>query len=225
MSRFNPRFEELPEVLPIFPLPGALLLPGGQLPLNIFEPRYLAMVSAALRGDRLIGMVQPIPKDIENDQEDVGAAPVFATGCAGRITAFGETDDGCYLITLTGLLRFKVMEELAPEDGYRRICPNWSLYCIDLDQAEEPSSDTRWDRGRLLDALRGYFTVAGLQGDWESIRSASDSELVTALAMLCPFDVREKQALLEAATLGERAETMTALLEMASLEQGDALRH
>lgn len=225
MSRFAPRFEDLPEVLPIFPLPGALLLPGGQLPLNIFEPRYLAMISAALSGSRLIGMVQPIPREDGRSDQDTGSLPVFATGCAGRITAFGETDDGRYLITLTGLLRFQAAEELTLQDGYRRIRPDWSAFRGDLDGTGEAAPDGRWDRGHLLEALRSYFTSAGLEGDWESIRKASDSELVTALAMLCPFDVREKQALLEAPTLDERAETMIALLEMASLEQGDGLRH
>src|SRR5690554_4978178 len=128
MSRFTPSFEDLPEVLPIFPLPGALLLPGGQLPLNIFEPRYLAMTSAALAGPRLIGMVQPIPREGESNGQDGGSWPVFGTGCAGRITSFGETDDGRYLITLTGLLRFKVAEELPLHDGYRRVRPDWSDY-------------------------------------------------------------------------------------------------
>jgi len=225
MNRFTPRFETLPEVLPIFPLPGALLLPGGQLPLNIFEPRYLAMVSDALADSRLIGMVQPIPQEGESENLDVGSWPVFATGCAGRITAFGELDDGRYLITLTGLLRFKVVQELSLEDGYRRIRPDWSCYRGDLEGKEEKASDSGWEREHLLGVLSSYFTSAGLEGDWESIHRASDSELVTALAMLCPFDVREKQALLEAPTLGERAQTMIALLEMASLEQGEGLRH
>jgi len=224
MMPFKPSFQDLPNVLPIFPLPGALLLPGRQLPLNIFEPRYLAMVSAALAGQRLIGMVQPLPQEGEGEGKDVGALPVFGTGCAGRITAFGETEDGRYLITLTGLLRFKIVEELPLLEGYRRVRPDWSAYRGDLEEeGKEPSAN--WDRSRLLEALRNYFAATGLQGDWEAIRSASDSELVSSLAMLCPFDVREKQALLEAPTLDERAETMIALLEMASLEQGEGLRH
>src|SRR5690554_6402944 len=121
---FAPRYEELPEILPIFPLPGALLLPGVQLPLNIFEPRYLAMTQAALAGSRLIGMVQPLPQEQEGEAADVGAVPLFVIGCAGRITSFGETDYGRYLITLTGMLRFSVREELPrAEEGYRRVRP------------------------------------------------------------------------------------------------------
>lgn len=225
MSPFAPAFEDLPEVLPIFPLPGALLLPGRELPLNIFETRYLAMISEALAGPRLVGMVQPLPQGDEQGGQDVGSQPVFSTGCAGRITAFSETDDGRYLITLTGLLRFKVVEELPLHRGYRRVRPDWSAYRKDLEDEEEAAASDTWDRGRLLEALRSYFTVEGLQGDWESIRNASNAELVAALAMLCPFDVREKQALLEAPTLDQRAETIIALLEMAVLEQGDGLRH
>lgn len=225
VTSFEPRFQDLPEVLPIFPLPGVLLLPEGKLPLNIFEPRYLAMTRAALAGSRLIGMVQPLPREQEAGEEDVGAAPVFRTGCAGRITAFGETDDGRYLITLTGLLRFDVAEELELRDGYRCVRPDWAPYQSDLER--EPAAERAVDRSRLLRVLRDYFEVSGLQGDWDAIRAASDADLVTSLAMLCPFDVREKQALLEAASLGERAETMIALFEMASLAHGsgDALRH
>lgn len=226
---FAPRYDELPEILPIFPLPGALLLPGGQLPLNIFEPRYLAMTQAALAGSRLIGMVQPLPQDQEGDSADVGAAPLFGIGCAGRITSFGETDDGRYLITLTGMLRFSVREELQrAEEGYRRVRPAWEPFRGDLEGGDELAQiEQAFDRTRLLQALRGYFEVSGLQGDWDSIQAAADDELVTALAMLCPFDVREKQALLEAPTLGERAETMIALFEMATLAQGggEVLRH
>lgn len=227
-SPFDPRFEDLPDVLPIFPLPGVLLLPGGKLPLNVFEPRYLAMTRDALAGPRLIGMVQPQPRESEpaaageGEEEggDLGAWPVFHTGCAGRITAFGETDDGRYLITLTGLLRFDIAEELPARSGYRCVRPDWSSYRGDLGN-EVAAEGGALDRARLLQALRGYFEAAGLQGDWEAIRSAPDTELVTSLAMLCPFDTREKQALLEAPTLGQRAETMIAILEMASLDQGD----
>src|SRR5690625_1730204 len=225
MSLFAPSFDELPGVLPIFPLPGAGLLPGGQLPLNIFEPRYLAMTAAALRGPRLIGMVQPRPRDEGNGSPDVGSDPVFSTGCAGRITAFGETEDGRYLITLTGLLRFQVQEELPLKDGYRRVRPDWSRYQGDLERAESALAGGAGGRPRLISALRTYLTVTEQQGDWEAIDEASESELVTALTMLCPFHAREKQALLEAPTLEQRAETLIALLDMASFEQGEGLRH
>jgi Lon protease-like protein len=214
-SPFDPTFEALPEALPVFPLPGALLLPGGQLPLNIFEPRYLAMVGDALADARLIGMIQP-----SEDAEDVGRAAVYPTGCAGRIVAFSETDDGRYLITLAGLLRFRVLRELEPRHGYRRVAPDFGPYRGDL---EEDASEI--DRARLFDALRLYFQSSGIEGDWDAMDQAGDEQLVTSLAMACPFDPSEKQALLEARTLPERAETMAAIMRMASLPGGGAAHH
>jgi len=225
MSRhpFDPAFAELPDSLPIFPLAGALLLPGGRLPLNIFEPRYLAMVSDALAGSRLIGMVQPRPLPEGTAAfADQGRAPVYATGCAGRIIAFGETDDGRYLITLAGLLRFDIQAELAGEKGYRRVRPDWSSYEADM-AAGDPAD---LDRPRLLAALRSYFARAGIEGDWEAINGAPDEALVTSIAMACPFDPMEKQALLEAPSLDARADTMIAILEMAAAGEGsEARRH
>ena len=158
--------KDLPEVIPVFPLTGALLLPGAQLPLNIFEPRYLAMTREALAGPHMIGMVQPRPRAQRRDQEgepggeangDFGSWPVFATCCAGRITAFGETDDGRYLITLTGLLRFELAEELPPQQGYRRVRPNWAPYRGDLEEGPEALEAGLVDRQHLLRALRTYF--------------------------------------------------------------------
>jgi Lon protease-like protein len=207
-SPFDPRYETLPASLPIFPLPGALLLPGGQLPLNIFEPRYLNMVRDAIAGGRLIGMMQP-----SKESDDPGDAETYRTGCAGRIVAFQETEDGRYLITLAGLIRFDVVRELPLEQGYRRVVPDFERFRDDLNE----ETDTI-DREGLLDALRAYFEGTGLGGDWAAVEKAGDETLVTSLAMACPFDPPEKQALLEAMTLSERAETLITLLRMSVLE-------
>lgn len=210
---FDPAYEELPDVIPIFPLAGVLLLPDGRLPLNIFEPRYLNMTAAALASPhRLIGMIQP--KD-----ETAGDHPgVFATGCAGRLISFGETEDGRYLITLKGLARFTIADELPLLDGYRRVRADYSAFRDDM---IEPSQDLAIDRERLLGALRAYLTQQGVEANWEAIEGTDDSRLVTSLAMMCPFRPSEKQALLEAPTFAGRAEVMIALLEMALMERGD----
>jgi uncharacterized protein len=211
MSRgfFDPGFDGLPTVLPIFPLPGVLLLPGGHLPLNIFEPRYVAMVRDALGGERLIGMIQP-----NEPGGDRGAAKVYATGCAGRITAFSETGDGRYLITLSGLIRFEVERELPLLSGYRRAVPDFSRYRNDLEADTGP-----FDREGFLETLGAYLEVAEIEGDWNAIEDTDNEHLVTSLAMICPFAPPEKQALLEAMTLPERAETLTAIMVMATHEK------
>jgi len=215
-SPFDPRFEALPASLPIFPLPGALLLPGGRMPLNIFEPRYLNMVRDAIAGTRLIGMIQP-----NQESEDPGTAETYRTGCAGRIVAFSEAEDGRYLITLAGLIRFDITSELPLEEGYRRVVPNFERFRDDL---SEDSDDV--DRESLLEALREYFEVSGLDGDWSAVEKAADESLVTSLAMACPFDPPEKQALLEAMTLSERAETLITILRMSILESDRSMpRH
>ncbi len=213
---FDPSFEGLPTSLPIFPLPGALLLPRGHLPLNIFEPRYLCMVRDALAGDHLIGMVQPRIAD-----QDPGLARVFEIGCAGKIASFSETDDGRYLITLRGLLRFAVERELDPKDGYRRVEPGFARFAADL-----TAESIELDRERLLDALRRFFDEHQLGVDWEAVDRLDSESLVNTMAMLCPFDPPEKQALLEAADLGARADALLAVLEMAQAEAGeDVARH
>jgi Lon protease-like protein len=213
MNAFVPRFEVLPSVLPIFPLTGALLLPRGQLPLNIFEPRYLAMTRDALAGERLIGMVQPLGGD-----GDAGEPPVYRTGCAGRLTQFAETDDGRYLITLTGLLRFDITRETPREKGqlYRRVVPDWRPYRRDLDEQHVPLA-----RERFLAALKPFFARHEITADWQALSSADDERLVTVIAMVGPFAPSEKQALLEAPDTAERARLLTALLEMA-VKGGDA---
>ncbi len=216
-SPFDPAFETLPDVLPIFPLTACLLLPGGRLPLNIFEPRYLAMVADALRGDRLIGMVQPREAPTREGQAPEGRPQVYGVGCAGRITTFSETDDGRYLITLDGLARFRITEELAlAEGGYRRVRPDFSAFRGDL---SEEQADI--DRDRLLATLRTFFDRQGIKGDWEAIEQTGNERLVTSLAMLCPFSTGEKQALLEAPSLAERASSMIAMLQLAAYEGAD----
>jgi Lon protease-like protein len=216
----------LPQILPIFPLTGVLLLPRGRLPLNIFEPRYLAMTRDALGGERLIGMVQP--SDPQQDNRGGGAAnpPVYPTGCAGRITAFAETDDGRYMITLTGVSRFRIRDELPLLAGYRRVVPDWQPFAQDLDA---PSA-TGFDRERFIRGLKEFFAQRQISADWEAIDKAAGEHLITSLAMLCPFAPSEKQALLEAADLDERARLLIALVEMAAIkptttEQTGATRH
>jgi Lon protease-like protein len=210
---------DLPATLPIFPLAGVLLLPRGRLPLNIFEPRYLAMTRDALGGDRLIGMVQP------TEEERRGTVPaIYRTGCAGRITQFSETDDGRFLITLTGIARFAVSEEVAMLRGYRRVLADWQPFHGDLDD----DGDAPIDRARLAAALEGFFKLHDITADWDAIASTPDERLVTSLAMICPFAPNEKQALLEAPDLAERARLLTALVEMAMLQRapdGDRARH
>lgn len=218
---FDPSFDQLPETIPVFPLTGALLLPGGKLPLNIFEPRYLNMVQDALAGPRLIGMVQPLP-----EAPDGIPPPLYRTGCAGRITSFSETDDGRLLITLTGLCRFQVGEELATMRGYRRVIAQWSGFQADL--AEPAPAAEAVDRDRLGRALKAYFKHQGISANWDAIAQAPDDRLVTSLAMICPFSASEKQALLEAPDRSGRAEMLLALIEMAVHEldgDNDTIRH
>jgi Lon protease-like protein len=216
---FNPSFAELPGTLAIFPLTGVLLLPRGKLPLNIFEPRYLNMTRDALAGHRMIAMVQPCADEPGND-----APAVYGTGCAGRITSFNETEDGRFLITLTGVSRFDIGEEIEPLRGYRRIVPEWRRFESDLAESGEAAVD----RPRLLNGLQAFFRLHSITADWDAITSTPDERLVTSLAMICPFAPSEKQALLEASDLTERSRVMTALIEMAVLHRpasGDSARH
>ncbi len=196
--------DELPDILPIFPLTGALLLPRGRLPLNIFEPRYLAMTRDAMEGERLIGMVQPCDPPIR----EMNPA-VYPLGCAGRITSFSETEDGRFLITLTGVSRFRIREELPLLSGYRRVVAEWG------DFVDDRNADERgFDRSRLTNGLKSFFSQRQVQADWNAIDQAPGEHLVTSIAMMCPFAPNEKQALLEAKTLDERARLLTALIEM-----------
>lgn len=204
--------EDIPAVVSVFPLRGALLLPGGQLPLNIFEPRYLEMVDDAMSGNRIIGMIQPQirPDDEENDEFDEAAKPALSkVGCMGRITTFSETGDGRILITLDGICRFRMLEEIQCRRPYRqcRIAP----FLADLEDARDGANI---DREALLRTFREYLEAHNLEADWDSIARAGNETLVNALSMMSPFGPAEKQALLEAADLKTRAATLIAITEM-----------
>lgn len=204
---------DLPEIIPVFPLPGALLLPRSRLPLHLFEPRYLAMLDDALKTrERLIGMVQPnrIP-----GRE--GGTGLHRIGCVGRVTQFSETEDGRYMITLSGLSRFRVIDEVEGFAPYRRARVSWESFGRDLGPAE---SDVGFDRDRFLNLLSRYFTARTLETDWESLGQAEDELLINSLSMMLGFEPEEKQALLEAPSLGTRRETLVTLLEY-SLRGGD----
>jgi Lon protease-like protein len=209
------RIEDLPAELPIFPLTGVLLLPNGRLPLNIFEPRYLAMFDDALAGSRLIGMIQPA--SAKDDQDSAGASPsLYAVGCAGRITSFNETGDGRYMVALDGVARFRIARELPLHRGYRRVVPDWTPFAADLTE-----DDASIDRVRLVELLQAYFRQQQISANWDAIGQAPDDRLLTSLAMVCPFAPPEKQALLEADCLSDRARLMMALLEIAIAGDGD----
>ena len=198
--------QDLPQVIAVFPLDGALLLPHAQLPLQIFEPRYVAMVDDVMAADRIIGMVQTRPG---GDPERPGLQPI---GCAGKITTFSETNDGRYLITLTGLSRFRIREELTVQTPYRQTQVDFLPFGADLEPPR--GEDDGFDRMKLLSALKGYLERRSLDVDWETAKAAPAEALVNSLAMALPFDPAEKQALLEAAQLNERREALVALMEI-----------
>jgi hypothetical protein len=199
---------DLPEVIPVFPLPGALLLPRGQMPLNIFEPRYLAMVDDSFRdGHRLIGMIQP--DVVHSTSED--KPKLFRVGCVGRITQLAESGDGRYILELTGVARFKVTEELTVLTPYRQCKVDFFAF---VDDFTARKGEDAVDRKRLLEVLRDFLKVNNLKVDWEGIETAPNEALVNALAMMSPYGPPEKQALLEAPDLKTRAEILIAVTEM-----------
>lgn len=205
---------DLPAVIPVFPLTGALLLPKTRLPLNIFEPRYLAMVDSAIGSYRMIGMIQP---KMPGEEEDARKKPALnAVGCAGRIVEYSETDDGRYLITLLGIARFRIAGERDPQTPFRQVAADYSEFGRDLNVEPEAITESAAAREKLVDALRPYLTEHAMQTDWKSIEEAPTETLVNALSMICPFDAREKQALLEAPSVQERTDALIALLEMAN---------
>jgi Lon protease-like protein len=219
---FEPGSAELPRTMPVFPLTGALLVPGGRMPLNIFEPRYLAMTRHALmQPDRLIGIVQPKERGVERKPDPSLQPEIERVGCAGRIISFEETDDGRYQITLSGLIRFKITEEL-PLDrgGFRMVAPDFAAFAADIG---EPNF-TLPGRARFIATLKGYFEARNASVDWNAIDAMADRQLVVSLAMLCPFSPDEKQALLECRDLPELGEMLLALFELAVRGRNDDQR-
>lgn len=204
---------DLPDVVPIFPLPGALLLPRARLPLHIFEPRYLAMLDDALKTPaRIIAMVQPAVHG------KGGEHSLHQIGCAGRVTQFSETEDGRYMITLSGISRFRILEEISGFQPYRRCSVAWGDFARDLGPSE---SDPAFDRSGFMGLLKRYFEQRELSTDWESLQEADDELLINSLSMLLEFQPEDKQALLEAPSLSTRRETIVTLMEFA-LRGGDA---
>lgn len=198
---------DLPGKVAMFPLAAALLLPGGRMPLNVFEPRYLQMIDEAMAGSRLVGMIQP---SLDGAMREDGEPELCAVGCMGRIISLSETGDGRYLISLQGVCRFRVIHELPVKAPFRqcRITP----FLMDL---EEERADAEIDRTALLRAFRSYLRANELEADWDSVSRADNVMLVNALSMMAPYGPAEKQALLEAADLKARAETLIAITEMA----------
>lgn len=224
---FDPEFETFPGSIPVFPLAGVLLLPGGKMPLNIFERRYLAMTRAALMDPcRLIGMIQPTG----HAEGDTGPE-LYPVGCAGRVISFAETDDGRYLITLDGLCRFRTTAEREMKDGYRRFAVDFAPYRADVadrytdDQADERARPV--NRAGIISATDAYFRSRNMSVNPEALKKLDDGDLVTALSMGCPFTPEEKQALLEAADLPARASLLETLFTMGASEPlgGEATRH
>ena len=199
----------MPAPLPVFPLQGALLLPGARLPLNIFEPRYLAMVDDALAGHRTIGMIQP---KVPEQTVPTDRPPLYDLGCAGRIVSFEETHDGRYLISLRGLCRFGVGEELELHKGYRRVVPDYGPWAFDFEHRAEAGID----REKLAGALKSYLAARQLGADWDTIEKTPTGELISIVAMVCPFSPIEKQALLQSRTLTERAALIISMLTIDS---------
>lgn len=204
--------DDLPAIIPIFPLPGAVFFPRANLPLNIFEPRYLSMVDDAMRTQRIIGMIQPA---------DESARPgLHAVGCAGRITQYGETDDGRMVISLRGVCRFRVSEELTVMTPYRQIRADYAPFTADFTETDPAEQEARFDRGRYLSALRLYLKAIAVQIDWSWVEKAPVEVLINAFAMLAPLAPAEKQALLEAESLTDRTDVAFTLMEVAVAEAG-----
>jgi Lon protease-like protein len=201
---------DLPDTIPIFPLPGALLLPRARMPLHIFEPRYLQMVEDCMKTPaRLIGMIQPR----ELPASHAGGAPrLHAIGCAGRLTGFSETEDGRYMVTLAGVSRFRLRGEVEGTTPYRCARVDWHGFDRDQGGVEE---DRKFDRAAFMDLLHRFFVSLDLSTDWESLSDADEELLINSLSMMCPFSPEDRQALLEAPTLITRRETMVTLIEFA----------
>ena len=218
---FDPELHQLPMRIPIFPLPSALLLPGGQLPLNVFEPRYLAMVKHALATPtRLIGMVQPI--DHHAGDDTAGDPGLFETGCAGRLSFFQESDEGRYVIALNGVCRFHRLRQKLDPNGFLLADVNWQPFANDL-----RVDVSALDREPLIKVMKRYFDMKGFETDWAQIKNSDNHQLLATLSMVCPFEVAEKQALLEADSMAKRADLLIAMMEMALHDEtgGNDARH
>ncbi len=196
---------ELPNILPIFPLPGAVLLPQGTLPLNIFEPRYVSMVEKVLGGDRFIGMIQPFSGNLKEKDK------LYPVGCAGKIMSFTETNDNRFLIELEGVIRFKIKTECEEVDGYRNIVPEWKTYANDLEVSKE-----ELDISALLAELKLYFKKTNINVDYEELSKVSSQHIIASVPQICSFKENEKQAVLEANTYYDRMKVLISLLKMYS---------
>ena len=228
-SPTHTRIEDLPAEIAVFPLSGALLLPGGRLPLNIFEPRYLNMTLDALGQGRLFGMIQPnqdrfararATAEIAGSDSNIitlpTEPPLYSVGCLGRVVSFEETEDGRLLIALKGLTRFRVAEEISGQRGYRRVRADYSPYQADM----QPGPKVDLGRDEILKLLKPYLDAHGMKVNLDVIKNLSDATLVTSLSMICPFEPREKQALLEAESLEARAKSLVMLLTMGMFDAG-----
>jgi Lon protease-like protein len=204
--------DTLSPTIPVFPLSGALLLPRGELPLHIFEPRYRDMVRDSASAHGLIGMIQPTKPELATERPEL-----YRIGCVGRLSGLRETDDGRYHLTLIGLCRYMVVEELPMAHGYREVIANYENFLSDLD----PSPPSGTNREDLLTALKNYLDARELETDWEQVDDIDEETLINALAMMCPFDPREKQALLEAPGLAQRSEALIALFKMGGVAVGE----
>lgn len=215
LNPFTARYNQLPDTLPVFPLPGATLMPGTELPLNIFEPRYLNMVSDALSTHRMIGMIQPDPVAKSNTQ-------LCQTGCAGRITQYRETDDGRIEMRLSGVCRYDLGEELPTTRGYRLIVPRWSRFADDYNEHEDmPGTERR----RLIEKLKSYFQSNGLDVDWAMLESLSTVRLMNSMSMTLPLSVQDKQTLLETVQSAERFNTFISILDSSLRPPASVTRH
>jgi uncharacterized protein len=215
-SPFFPKFADLPDALPIFPLPGAVVMPGVQLPLNIFEPRYINMVEDALAQAHIIGMLQPTSETLFNEIPEV-----HRIGCAGRITSYSETTDGRIVLVLTGMCRFQVRSELEGRRGYRRISADWERFAADYHEDRM----TIIDRNGFLGSLKAYCTLRGVEVPWDEVQKMADADLVNLLCAHLPLSPEDKQALIETLPTDERARLMRGLMDMASVASMDVAEH
>lgn len=213
---FLPKFSDLPSELPIFPLSGAVVLPGVQLPLNVFEPRYLDMVFDALASHHLLGMIQPTSETLDREFPEI-----HRVGCAGRITSYSETSDGRIVLVLTGVCRFQVTSEIEQRRGYRRVAVDWERFAADYHELQEPIPDRRG----FLSSLESYCTLRGVEIPWDDIQKMPDAELTNLLCAHLPLSPEDKQALLETISTTERAALMRGLLDMASASSMHVAEH